>query len=92
MQSVHNIHRHFIVRTLRQKRKKCKFRLGWLERLGLKRVKWLYNSTNCVIYIAVKKSNAANRHMSDIFFSACQRVSEEMEQREVPFDSVNSPL
>jgi len=46
--------RHFIVRTLCQKGKKCKFRLGWLECLGLKRVKWLYNSTNCVIYIAVK--------------------------------------
>lgn len=60
--------------------------------LGLKLVKWLYNSTNCVIYIAVKKSNVANRHMSDIFFSACQHVSEEMEQREVPFDYVNSPL
>lgn len=93
MQTVHNIYRHFIVRTLRQKRKKkFTFWLGWLERLGLKCVKWLYNCTNCVINIAVKKSNVGNRHMSDIFFSARQHVSEEMKQREVPFDYVNSPL
>lgn len=86
---MYNIHRQtlYCKNFTSKKKKSVNLGLGWLECLGLKLVKWLYNSTNCVIYIAVKKSN-----VSDIFFSACQHVSEEMEQREVPFDYVNSPL
>lgn len=71
-------------RNVTSKKGKKRYNLGQLgwSVCVLDFVKWL-NLTISVIYSAVKKPNVVNRHMFDIFFTTCQHVSAEVEQREI---------